>query len=172
VTRLRRIADRDRIFFVTTNLSRSARPLIASERDIVLNQLQRQRAAAQYLLFGYVVMPDHIHLLLAPSGSGLIASMREFKSCAAQALVKTGVRESPVWQPKYFDFILRRVHDFWDKLAYIHDNPVQTGLADTAPAWRWSSAAFYEGNAPTPVPVDSIDLPADRNALLWPAPWR
>jgi REP element-mobilizing transposase RayT len=86
VTRLRRIADRDRIFFVTTNLHRRATRLIGAERDLLLNQLGRQHAAGQFLLFAYVIMPTHLHLLIAPRNVGLVAVIREFKSRTATEL--------------------------------------------------------------------------------------
>jgi hypothetical protein len=66
VTRLRRIADRDRIFFVKANLHRRAPRLSGAERDLLLNQLGRQHAANQFLIFAYVIMPTHFHLLIAP----------------------------------------------------------------------------------------------------------
>jgi len=67
---------------------------------------------------------------------------------------------------------LRRAGDFWDKLAYIHDNPVEAKLVRKASDWPWSSAAQYAGIENVQLTVDRFDWPADRNALLWPAPWR
>jgi hypothetical protein len=46
-------------------------------------------------------------------------------------------------QRRYFDFIIRRVRDFWDKLEYIHQNPVIAGLANRPEDWSWSSYAAY-----------------------------
>src|SRR5712675_936642 len=122
MSRLRRLADQDRTFFVTTNLAKNVDSLCEAERFLLLEQLARQRAAGQFLLFAYVVMPDHMHLLMAPLSCGLIATMREFKSCSGQQLTRLRSVRGSVWQPRYFDFILRRVGDFWDKLEYIHKN--------------------------------------------------
>ena len=58
MSRLRRIEDTDRIFFITTNLHPSARPLNPNERDIVLDWLGKVRTRYKFLLLGYVVMPD------------------------------------------------------------------------------------------------------------------
>jgi putative transposase len=169
-TRLRRIADRDRIFFVTANLHRSARRFTGAECDLLLNQLGRQHAANQFLIFAYVIMPTHLHLLIAPRDVGLVAVMREFKSCTGTELAKMRSSRTPVWQARYFDFVLRRVRDFWDKLEYIHRNPVEATLAETPEAWLWSSAAHYAHAGPVSVPIDPIDLPPDRRAWLH-APW-
>jgi putative transposase len=131
VTRRRRIADRDRIFFVTSNLRAHLPALRDTERDLILKQLARQRAADEFLLFAYVIMPSHVHLLIAPKAAGLIAVMREFKSCTGIELAKARGSRRAIWQPRYFDFVLRRVGDFWDKLEYIHQNPVEAGWRKT-----------------------------------------
>ena len=67
MTRLRRIADHDRIFFITVRLGRGITPLSPGERDIVREYVAAERAAYKFLLFGYAVMPDHLHLLMALS---------------------------------------------------------------------------------------------------------
>jgi putative transposase len=172
VSRLRRIADRDRIFFITTNLVPAGLPFSEMERDIILKQLARQHAAGEFLLFAYVVMPDHLHLLLAPDGCSLVALMRQLKRLTALEIAKRRRMRGAVWQARYFDFILRRVGDFWEKLEYIHNNPVEAGLVKRVDEWRWSSAAYYSRTGEPPVPVDSVNFSVDRNAWLYPAPWR
>jgi putative transposase len=172
MSRLRRIVDRDRIFFVTTNLARAVPALSPRERDLVLEQLERQHTQGDFLLFGYVLMPGHLHLLLMPQGRGLTGSMHALKRITAEKLLRRRGCCGPIWQARYFDFVLRRVRDFWEKLEYIHDNPVAAGLAMRADQWRWSSAAHYVCPGGAPVSVDAVDLPADGGAFLWPAPWR
>jgi putative transposase len=172
VTRLRRLADTDRTFFITANLARGVTPLVPKERDLLLEQLARQRSGGQLLLFGYVVMPNHLHLLLVPRNRGLAAIMREFKSRTGQELARLRRARGPIWQARYFDFILRRVGDFWEKLEYIHHNPVAAGLVTSAEGWRWSSAQHYERRGAPLVPIDEVNLAADRKAWLYPAPWR
>lgn len=172
VSRLRRIADRDRIFFVTTNLASGVAPLAAAERDVVLRQIARQHAAGDFLLFAYVVMSDHLHVLLAPNGCGLTDAMYRLKRFTAQEIVKRRRSRGALWQARYFDFVLRRVGDFWDKLEYIHSNPVEGQLVKRPEEWRWSSAAHYLGAGTSPTPIDSVNFPADRTAWLYPAPWR
>ena len=171
MTRLRRIETRDRIFFVTTNLARGTPELAIAERDLLLRQIVRQRAAGGFLLFGYVVMPDHLHLLIAPTAADLIGVMREFKSCTGQGIRNVRQDGKAIWQSRYFDFILRRVGDFWEKLEYIHENPVKAGLVRDAEDWPWSSARHYARGAGV-IPVDLIEMPGDRLAWLHPAPWR
>jgi putative transposase len=167
VTRLRRIADHDRIFFITVRLGRGIKPLYPSERDIVREYIAAERAADTFFLFGYVVMPDHLHLLMAPFRAGLQAGMHRLKMRTGRRIRGIRSESGPFWQPRYFDFILRRAGDFWDKLEY----PVDAKLVASPEEWRWSSASHYARKSPDGM-IDAVDLPAERNELLWPAPWR
>jgi putative transposase len=172
VTRLRRIEDRDRIFFVTTNLSRDQRHLSPEECESILEALDAAHAKGTFLLFGYVVMPNHVHLLLSPRNCGLIPGITLFKSAAAKLVLKSRTSRGPFWQTRYFDNIIRRVRDFWEKLDYIHENPVKAGLVASAEDWPYSSSNAYVRKRTAPIDVDPIDLRAEGNTLLWPAPWR
>jgi putative transposase len=172
MSRLRRIADRDRIFFITTNLARPTSALSPAERDVMLRHIDQQHTRGDFLLFGYVVMPSHFHLLLMPQGRGLASMMHALKRLSAEDLLRIRKTRGPIWQERYFDFILRRVQDFWDKLDYIHQNPVVAGFVKRPEHWRWSSAAKYARCGEVTVPVDDVNLPGDGEAFLWPAPWR
>jgi putative transposase len=172
MSRLRRIEDRDRIFFVTTNLAAHVPVLSAGERDGILQQLARQHDQQDFLLFGYVIMPSHLHLLLVPEQRGLMAAMHQLKRVTAEKLVRQRQSRGPVWQARYFDSILRRAGDFGKKLEYIHNNPVEARLVQRREDWPWSSAAHYEHTGTAPVSVDAVNLPTDREAWLYPAPWR
>jgi REP-associated tyrosine transposase len=172
MSRLRRIEQRDRFFFVTTNLSRNVAALSPSERTLVLDILDTCRARMRFKLFAYMVMPDHDHFLLDPGTATLTSLMRDFKS-------KTGLRvnahratRGPLWQSRFFDFICRRVRDFSEKVEYIHRNPVEAGLVKRPEEWPWPSAGFCLQREQAILTPDKIDLPADGNTLLWPAPWR
>ena len=167
MSRLRRIADRDRIFFITTNLAKRVAPLAPSERDIVVEILAAERTRGVFL-FGYVVMANHVHLLVNPYRDGMIAFMRHFKRQTTLELKSRGFRSGPIWQPRYFDFILRRARDFTDKIAYIHDNPVAAGIVTDAREYVWSSASAYFGATPQrPIEIDRAEMSSDGNALLW-----
>jgi REP element-mobilizing transposase RayT len=155
MTRLRRIATSDRIFFVTTNIARNRAALSLVERDVLLDVIAERLAQGAFWLFSYCVMPDHLRLLIRPHNRDLAAAMPEIKSVSGARIVHGRRTSGSIWQPKY-----------------IHTNPVAAGLVAHAGEWRWSSyLAIVEGK-PAPIEVDPIDLPADPNALLWPSPWK
>lgn len=171
MSRLRRIANRDRFFFVTTNILRTNAPLSDLERTSLLEVLDSLRASGAFWLFGYIVMPDHLHLLIRPNNLDLEASVRAAKSIAAMRIMRRRGKRGPLWQPRYFDNIIRHVREFWEKLEYIHNNPVSAGLVTRLEDWRWSSyVAYAQGDALPPIPVDKpTGIPTDGDTLLWPA---
>lgn len=169
MSRLRRIEKLDRIFFVTTNVAKGQEPLSPAERDLVLAIIGEQRRMGSFWLFGYVIMPDHLHLLLSPCGHDLPMLMRNIKSLSGFRVLQTRGCSGPLWQARYFDNIIRHVKNFWEKVEYIHCNPVKAGLAPDDGEWPWSSYRAWQPGSNCDVPVDPIDLPSGREALLWPA---
>ena len=85
---------------------------------------------------------------------------------------KARAKHGAIWQERYFDFILRRVRDFGNKLEYIHANPVEANLVARPEDWAWSSAAFYTKKAPVRIQPDLFTGPTDPNEPLWPVQWR
>ncbi len=172
MTRLRRIEDRDRLFFVTTNLDRRVTSLKPAECDLILASLVDQRNRGELFLFGFVVMPTHLHLLLSPHNKDLISIMRNLKSRTGYDIAwGRGVR-GPIWQERYFDTIIRRVRNFWQKLEYIHRNPVEAGLVTKPEEWQWSSYRHYVKKGQAVLDLDPVEFPSDGDHFLWPAPWR
>ena len=172
MTRLRRIEDRDRIFFVTTNLARTVAPLIPEDRDLILSTIGKQKLRADFLLFGYMIMPTHVHLLFSPLRQNLIQIMRDLKSKTGYAIAQRRNVPGPIWQERYFDAIIRQVRNFWQKLEYIHRNPIEAGLVSELEEWRWSSYRHYVKKGEGPIAVDPAEFPSDGDHFLWPAPWR
>lgn len=172
VTRLRRIEHHDRFFFVTANLARNLQPLTPRERDLILGVLGDQHHRGEFFLFGYVVMPTHVHLLLYPHSKNLRELMRNMKSRTGFAISRARSVPGPIWQERYFDTIIRRVRNFWEKLEYIHRNPVAAGLAENPEEWAWSSSRHYYDKGAIPVAVDPVGLSVGGSGFLWPAPWR
>jgi REP element-mobilizing transposase RayT len=80
MSRLRRIALTDRIFFLTTNLQPRAAPFSPAERTLLLESLAMEKRRKAFYLYAYVVMPSHLHLLLDPGEQALSDLLRNYKS--------------------------------------------------------------------------------------------
>lgn len=98
--------------------------------------------AVRYRLLAWVVMPNHVHVLVQPCEGwplgGIVSSWKSFTGRRLPSRSATGAKS--VWQREYWDrFVRDEAHLVWVR-AYIHQNPVKAGLVPTAEAWRWSSA--------------------------------
>ena len=103
----------------------------------------------RYTLFGWVVMPNHYHVLFQMinnwSMDDVIQSWKTFTTNAIGRIVK-GPRELvlKIWHPDFFDRYIRSQRHFDNVLSYIHENPVKAGLVGKPEDWPWSSA--FKGN--------------------------
>lgn len=132
--RRRRIEKNDCIMFVTTNILHRE-PLFtnpANAREAV-EHIYRTQQLHPFFLFGFVIMPDHCHILLnVPAPETISQVINTYKSGLAHQL---GL--GPIWQARYD---LRLPNDSWKVLEYIHQNPVQAKIVGAAEEYPWSSA--------------------------------
>ena len=135
-------------------------------RNLFLTSLEDTRRRYVFYLFGYVVMPEHVHLLISEPKHGTLAS-------ALQAL-KTSVAkqsaERPFWLPRYYDFNLRTEDKRVEKLRYMHRNPVKRGLVSKPEDWSWSSYRHYLRGEIGPVEIESAWTAGRRMGLKMPMP--
>ena len=166
MTRLRRLVPKDRIFFVTTNLRRGLPKFDSRERDLVCQVVASVRRHRRFRLAGFVVMPDHLHLLVLPaSGDTISRLIQEIKYVSGRRVNKLRRRKGALWQKGFFDRFMRTPKEFLETLDYVHQNPVRKGLVAIAHEWQWSSAEAYAGRESI-VPVDCLDLPAQTETHL------
>ena len=110
-----------------------------ASRDLFERSLEDTRRKYQFEIYAYVVMPDHVHLLVSEPPI-------EPLSKAIQALKLSVSKQSPqrpFWQDRYYDFNIITRQAFNDKRKYIHRNPVRAGLVATPEDWPHSSYPTY-----------------------------
>lgn len=113
----------------------------AAARDVFLGSLESTRLRYACPVYGYVVMPEHVHLLLGePDSVPLAAVIRMLKLTVSKRLV-----ERPFWLARYYDFNVYSDEKRMEKLEYMHWNPVVRGLVPRPEDWSWSSARFCLG---------------------------
>jgi putative transposase len=120
--------DRRRMFKVDANAM------------LFLEIIQRYRRQGLYKLHAFVVMPDHIHLLLT-TGS-LPRAMKHIRGGFSHDLAST----FEVWQPDYDDREILSENEYLNARDYIHQNPVRAGLVANAEDYPYSSA--FHAKAP------------------------
>jgi putative transposase len=149
--RLRTYIKEPSIFFVTTTFTDWKNLLVNAEildkAETLLFSVMSAKASA---IFGYVLMPSHVHLLIGCSLGGLQLSecMRSYKSLTARKIFPT---IKSVWMRRFDDLVIVTEKQFYVKLNYIHDNPVRKGLVKEAVDWKWSSAQFWINDEEHPV---------------------
>ena len=108
-------------------------------RSLLERSLETKRKRYNFYVFGYVVMPEHVHLLASePKKAVLSKAIQVLKlSVAVQR------KERPFWQSRYYDFNIHTNRKHVEKLKYMHRNPVVRGLVKRPEDWAWSSFRHY-----------------------------
>ena len=114
-------------------------------RDMFVECLERTRRSYRFRVYGYVVMPEHVHLLVSePEVEVLAKAIQALKiSVARRAMRYRTELDSPLWQERYYDHNVRGHESFVEKLHYMHHNPVVRGLTEKPEGWQWSSFLHY-----------------------------
>ena len=135
-------------YFITLRVSEEVgQPFINQELANIIVQFLSRDAGKKYLLQAYVVMPDHLHLILKPiQGCSLAEIMKAIKGGAAYELNKKLGRKGRFWQIENFDHLIRNAQDLSEKWDYVKDNPVKARLVKLAEDYPFSS--FYCGLKP------------------------
>ena len=99
--------------------------------------LDRVRWSYGLRVYAYVVMPEHVHLLVSePVRQSLAVAIKALKQGVSRRLAGDA---DHFWQKRYYDFNVRDHEQFMEKLHYIHQNPVRRELCERPEDWEWSS---------------------------------
>jgi len=130
-------ASRPGTFFVTTATFDRRRLFgVDANAQLFIETLQHYWRERRYKLHAFVVMPDHIHLILTPLEITLERAVGLIKGGFSHRLASN----FPVWQRGFTDHRIRDAEDMESRRSYLHRNPVRAGLAEAADLYRFSSA--------------------------------
>jgi putative transposase len=120
------------------------------------------REQNKYLLHEFVVMPDHFHLILTPTGITLERAMQLVKGGFSFQLNKNLKTKRDIWQLSFADRRVRDSLEYAKFKDYIWQNPVKRGLVRTAEEYPYSSAhpSFRNSLDPVPQRLKPISLSA------------
>jgi putative transposase len=131
-----------------------------ARRDLFLRVLERARQKYRFVVIGYVVMPEHFHLLITePDVGDPSVVMKVIKERFTKQLHHGGVRTGPIWQKRFYDFNVSTSKKRIEKLRYMHRNPVKRGLAEKPEDWEWSSFRAYAFQNVAPVRINGQEWP-------------
>lgn len=114
----------------------------AAAYTVFERELEAVRRRHGFVVAGYVLMPEHVHLLVSePLVSSLSIAIQVLKQETSRKLKRTG--DLQFWQRRYYDFNVHSELKRVEKLRYMHRNPVQRGLVETPEDWQWSSFVHF-----------------------------
>jgi len=158
------------------------RPFLSRDRSRqwLVDAVNRARAAHAFHVWAYVIMPEHAHFIFYPTREDYDISdvLKSIKESVAKKAVSYVKKNSPdflkqmadvqpngkvshrFWQrgPGY-DRNLWSPDEVWEKIDYMHNNPVERSLCEAANDWLWSSAADYAGTRNGPLRIDFEHVP-------------
>jgi putative transposase len=114
----------------------------ATACDVFERELEAVRIRYGFVVAGYVLMPEHVHLLVGePIRSSLSIALQVLKQRTSRKLKQQGAAQ--FWQRRYYDFNVHNEEKRVEKLRYMHRNPVVRGLVEKPEDWPWSSFRHY-----------------------------
>ncbi len=153
------------IYYITTVVYKRL-PIFTRPNFIIplYDSLNFYRYNQAFKLLGYVIMPDHIHLIIWPCGKSTISDiMRDYKTFTSKRIIRqakvegigewvaafrqagqeTGRSTNKVWQDSYWDVNIYTERFLRQKLNYVHRNPVRAGLVEQPKDYVYSSFRNY-----------------------------
>jgi putative transposase len=169
---LRRFHTTGQRHFITCSCYRR-QPFLGSarRRDYFLKVFEEVRQKYDLVVWGYVVMPEHFHLLLSEPRTGNVARVmqvlkqrvsrgcRRKKKAADQMNLWESHPVQAFWQRRYYDFNVFTERKHVEKLRYMHRNPVKRGLVNSPQLRQWSSFRYYRLAEEGPVKIGISSIP-------------
>ncbi len=147
-------------------------------RQFVVEAIAKARSQSPFDLWAYVIMPEHVHMVILPADgsqmASILKSVKQSVSRRAMAWLRENspqflsrLEESKNGQIGYrfwqrgggYDRNLRSVRDIHEKIIYTHENPVRRGLVTDGALWKWSSAMAWESGTDLPLEVQQETVP-------------
>jgi putative transposase len=170
-TRLVRLQQTGHSHFITFTCYRRMQFLNAEPVcTAVLQALENTRLRYQFRVYGFVLMLEHVHLLLSEPERGTLArALQSVKSASARVARRVDAKVADAaqhfWQIRYYDRYMRDFGEFSEKLRYLHRNPVKRGLCAAPEQWRWSSFRHYIDGSDVGSEVESEWMGRKRSAV-------
>jgi putative transposase len=136
----------------------------AEPKNVVEAVLEQARVRLEARIYAYVLMPEHVHLLMNEPPAILVAQfLKAVKQVTSRKL--KGRREK-FWEERYHDRNIRGEEARSEVIRYIHRNPVKRGLVATPGDYRWSSFNHYATGVRGVVEIESEWTASLRGPLI------
>lgn len=158
---LKRLYGHGHLHFITCSCYRRL-PLLdsAGSRSFFVKILGEVRDRYEFALTGYVVMPEHVHLLIGEPTNGtpstVLQVLKQRVSRSSNRADPSGAILPQFWEQRFYDFNVWSQKKTFEKLQYMHMNPVKRGLVSHPKEWPWSSFSFYSNGEKGLIRIDPV----------------
>jgi putative transposase len=143
-----------------------------AEKELFITSLISARIKYRFSLLGYVIMPNHVHLVIHPKEESIVGKIigeiksqsgRKILSCWKKQGYKTVEKllnpsgKYSFWQGRCYDHNCRTPEKVIEKINYCHNNPVKAGLVNEPGDWEWSSYNWYQGQSNVPLEINRVE---------------
>ena len=148
---LRRFQQTRDLHYITFSCYRRQPRLTPAARRLFEHALERSRKAYGFYVVAYVVMPEHVHLLIGEPQKSTVSGVVH----ALNLSVTMRSTQRPFWQERFYDFLVHNPAKRVEQLRYMHRNPVVRGLVPKPEDWPWSSFRHYATGSEGRVEIES-----------------
>jgi len=140
MSNLKRFFYTGNIYFITT-ITKHRDPTLCKNIDLLKRAFNNTYLETPFRLISWVILPDHLHIILDPGKSNPADIMQRFKMSFGQYYRKrNGLNSGSIWQKRYWDHVIRTEQDLINHMIYIYHNPVKHRLTDNPENWPHSSS--------------------------------
>ena len=102
------------------------------------------RSQKWYCLLSFVIMPDHMHLIIIPREKNISECTKSIKGFSSRKINEGFSRRGSIWQRGFYDYILDSEEKVTSRIRYIEENPVRKGMVTNAEDYKYSSIRYRE----------------------------
>jgi len=156
---IKRYYETNAAYFLTTNIENNIAVFDDPKNcKILLVTLEYFKIVLDYRLYGFCIMPDHLHLVIHPVGVyNFSYIMKMIKGSFTRKLNKANGKTGKIWQKGFYDEYIRDEIHLLRVLEYMHNNPLKAGLVHEPEEYPYSSYSHYFQNAYQPNRIIEID---------------
>jgi putative transposase len=154
--RVKHYFEPSHLYHLTT---RTREGVFAFESDaakrVIASAVAFYRERGDWKVYGFVVMANHVHLVVSVGGTNLSQTMGGFKKYVFHQL--GGFVEGGLWERRFDDNAIIHLRELQAVIRYDHNNPVRIGLVSRAEDYFWSSARNYASLSPVAMEIDRLE---------------